>query len=73
MSRAFNLIISLGVILGFSSFISAQTPSPTPSPAAATPPASDIYLVDLKTKHNFKTHSDEITLGDPKKITDFAG
>jgi len=60
------------VLVGAGICLQAQTPSPTPSPAA-TPPASDIYLVDLKTKHNFKTHSDEITLGDPKKITDFAG
>src|SRR5262252_5863928 len=60
------------VLVGAGICLRAQTPSPTPAPAA-TPPASDIYLVDLKTKHNFKTHSDEITLGDPKKITDFAG
>jgi len=72
MLRALNLKISFGIIVGLYSIVSAQTPSPSPTPAA-TPPASDIYIVDLKTKHNYKTHADEMKLGDPKKITDFAG
>lgn len=52
--------------------VAAQTPSPAPSPAA-TPPPSDIFIVDLKTTHNYKTNTDEMRLGDPKKITDFVG
>jgi Tol biopolymer transport system component len=64
--------VGLAFLLGVASISQAQTPSPSPTPAA-TPPASDIYIVDLKTKHNFKTHADEITLGDPRKITDFVG
>jgi WD40 repeat protein len=72
MLRALNVNISLCIILGCYSIISAQTQSASPSPAA-TPPSSDIYIVDLKTKHNYQTHADEMKLGDPKKITDFAG
>jgi hypothetical protein len=64
--------VGLAFLLGVASIGHAQTASPSPTPAA-TPPASDIYIVDLKTKHNYKTHADEITLGDPKKITDFVG
>ena len=67
-------VVKLGLALVFAlgSTTYGQTPSPTPTPAA-TPPASDIYIVDLKIKHSYKTHADEITLGDPKRITDFAG
>jgi len=72
MLRTLNLEISLCLILGMYSIIAAQTPSPSPTPVT-TPPPSDIYIVDLKARHNYKTHSDEITLGDPKKITDFVG
>src|SRR5215831_541218 len=50
----------------------AQTPSPSPSPAA-TPPPSDIYIVDVRNEHNYKTGTDTLKFGDPKKITDFAG
>src|SRR5215510_14401161 len=46
--------------------VSAQTPSPTPRPAT-TPPPSDIFLVDVKTK------KDALKFGVPKKITDVAG
>jgi dipeptidyl aminopeptidase/acylaminoacyl peptidase len=42
----------------------AQTPTPTP---AATPPASDIYIFDLRVK------KDEVKLGEPRKITSYAG
>ena len=72
MLRALNLKISLGIIVGLYSIVSAQTPSPGPTPAA-TPPPSDIYIVDLKTKYSYQTHRDEMKLGDPKKITDFVG
>ena len=50
----------------------AQTPSPTPSPNA-TPPPSDIYIVDVKKNHDFKTGADILKFGEPKKITDFVG
>ena len=46
--------------------VSAQTPSPTPRPAT-TPPPSDIFLIDVKTKGN------QLKFGEPKKITDVAG
>ena len=44
----------------------AQTPSPTPTPAA-TPPTSDIFLVDVRTKKG------EMVFGDPRKITNTPG
>jgi WD40 repeat protein len=44
----------------------AQTPSPSPTPAA-TPPSSDIFLVDVKTK------GDELKFGEPRKVTEVAG
>src|SRR6266446_6561507 len=44
----------------------AQTPSPSPTPAA-TPPASDIFIIDV-TSHNGKTK-----LGQPIKITSWVG
>lgn len=50
----------------------AQTPSPSPTPAAA-PPSSDIFLVDVKSKHNYQTGTDDLTFGEPQKITDFPG
>src|SRR5207247_10005986 len=40
----------------------SQPPSPAP-----TPPASDIFLVDVKTK------AGELKFDEPKKITDFVG
>jgi hypothetical protein len=47
-----------------SQVLSAQTPTPSP---AATPPPSDILVVDLKYKGG------ELQFGDPKKITSTAG
>jgi len=44
----------------------AQTPSPTPTPAA-TPPASDIFIIDVKTKDG------QMKFGQPLKITNFVG
>ena len=43
----------------------AQKASPSPTP---TPAASDIFLIDVKTKRN-----GELRFGEPNKITDFAG
>jgi dipeptidyl aminopeptidase/acylaminoacyl peptidase len=43
-----------------------QTASPSPTPAA-TPAASDIFIVDVRKKDG------ELRLGQPKKITEYAG
>ena len=54
------------ILAGFISAMAVRAQTATPSPAA-TPPASDILLVDLtKEKSGFK-------LGQPAKITTFAG
>jgi Tol biopolymer transport system component len=50
----------------------AQTAAPSPTPAA-TPPPSDIYIVDVKDNHDFKNRQDILKFGQPKKITDFVG
>ncbi|HYX28402.1 MAG TPA: hypothetical protein VE863_07540 [Pyrinomonadaceae bacterium] len=50
----------------------AQTSSPSPTPAA-TPPPTDIYIVEINKRHDFKTHTDVLKFGEPKKITDFLG
>jgi WD40-like Beta Propeller Repeat len=44
----------------------AQTATPSPTPAA-TPPASDIFIVDVA------IHNGKMKLGPPKKITDMVG
>jgi len=64
----------LGCILGLAlpAISFAQTPSPSPTPAAA-PPASDIFVVEVKTKLDRKERTEELKFGEPKKITDFAG
>src|SRR5712692_5301440 len=54
------------LVLSTSVLAHAQTPSPTPTPAA-TPPASDIFTIDVKTKDG------QIKFGQPLKITTFAG
>jgi hypothetical protein len=45
----------------------AQTPTPSPTPAV-TPPASDIFIVEVKTDRK-----GESKFGEPKKITEVAG
>ena len=46
--------------------VAGQTPTPSPKPAA-TPPPSDIFVIDVKLKGN------ELKFGEPKKITDYVG
>src|SRR5947209_20540451 len=59
----------VGIFVGTAGAIAvAQTPSPSP-----TPPPSDIYVVDVKTKHDAKTKQDELKFGEPKKLTDYVG
>ena len=50
----------------------AQTPSPSPTPVA-TPPANDIFIVDITKHHDFKNAADILKFGEPKKITEFVG
>jgi WD40 repeat protein len=50
----------------------SQTPSPSPTPAA-TPPASDIFIVDITKHHDFKSGEDTMKFGQPKKINEFVG
>src|SRR5436853_1165520 len=65
-----RLILGCVVTLALSAAERAQTPSPSP---AAAPPSSDIFVVEVKTKLDRKTKTDELKFGEPKKITDFAG
>src|SRR5437764_6446336 len=65
-----RLILGCVVTLALSVAERAQTPSPSP---AATPPSSDIFVVEVKTKLDRKTKTDELKFGEPKKITDLAG
>jgi len=53
-------------VLSTSVLAHAQTPSPTPTPAA-TPPASDIFIIDVKTKDG------QMKFGQALKITTFVG
>jgi tricorn protease-like protein len=53
----------VGLIFMVSTLALGQTPTPTP-----TPPATDIFLVDLRT-----TPGGRLKLGQPVKITDWAG
>jgi hypothetical protein len=50
----------------------AQTPTPSPSPPA-TPPASDIFVFEVKTKLDREAKTEELRFGEPKKITEVAG
>jgi hypothetical protein len=61
--RACVLIGSFLIILGACVAARSQTPSPSPS---LTPPASDIFIIDLKGEKKLK-------LGEPIKITSEAG
>src|SRR6185436_18216554 len=65
---ALTLILASG--LGLTA--AAQTPTPSPSPATPPPP-SDIFVIDLKTKLDRETKTEELQFGEPKKITDVAG
>jgi hypothetical protein len=56
-----TLIVAL--TLAVCSTIKGQTAAPSPTPAA-TPPPSDIFIVDVRNKNG------ELKLGQPKKITD---
>jgi hypothetical protein len=70
-----NLIRATGVFIGIcivAAFARAQTPAPSPSPAI-NPPATDIFVIDIIKHHDFKTRTDTLKFGDPKKITDFTG
>src|SRR5256714_2343863 len=64
------LIFGCIVTLALSARVSAQTPTPTP---AATPPSSDIFIVEVKTKLDRKERTDELKFGELKEITNFAG
>lgn len=55
---------TLFMAIGLGLAARAQTPSPSP---AATPPSSDIFIIDVKTKDG------ELKFGQPTKITDVAG
>src|SRR5438874_2160559 len=70
MKSANAFLICFAFVLTITAGVSAQTPSPSP---AATPPSSDIFVVEVKTKLDRKTKTDELKFGEPKKITDFAG
>src|SRR6266849_5347662 len=54
------------LVLSTSVLAHAQTPSPTPTPAA-TPPVSDIFIIDVKTRDG------QMKFGQPLKITNFVG
>jgi hypothetical protein len=46
----------------------AQTPAPSPTPTpAATPPASDIFIADIRNKNG------GLEFGEPRKITNYVG
>jgi hypothetical protein len=64
MLHTSKLLIALGVLLLPSGLAVAQTPSPSPTPI---PLISDIFIIDLK--HN----QGKIKLGDPVRITSWAG
>ena len=55
------------MLVGLSLTAAAQTPTPSPPSPAATPPASDIFVIEVKTKEG------ELQFGEPKKISDVAG
>jgi len=60
-------IAFVACLILFSSVVArAQTATPSPAPAA-TPPASDIFIIDVKTKDG------QMKFGQPLKITNFVG
>lgn len=65
-------IVALLMAIGLGLDAIAQTPTPSPTPAA-TPPASDIFVIDVKTKLDRKTKTEELQFGEPKKISEVAG
>ncbi len=65
-----TLILLLPVGLGLN--MAAQTPTPSPSPAA-TPPASDIFVIEVKTKLDRETKAEDLQFGETKKISEVAG
>lgn len=69
-SLALRAVFSALIICGGCFLVPAQTPTPSP---AATPPSSDIFIVDVGTKKNKETKEPELKFGEPKKITDYAG
>jgi len=64
--------LTLLVAVGLGLTASAQTPTPSPSPVA-TPPASDIFVIEVKTKPDRETKTEELRFGEPRKISDVAG
>src|SRR6266446_2696373 len=63
-NRSFPCTVGLVLIVSTLAFAQSASPSPTP---AATPPASDIFIIDV-TSHNGKTK-----LGQPVKINTSVG
>jgi len=61
--KSARLIYSCLALLAFSATTFTQTPTPT-----ATPPATNVFIADLKTMPSGK-----LKLGQPVKITDWAG
>ncbi|HEX7531084.1 MAG TPA: hypothetical protein VF333_08065 [Pyrinomonadaceae bacterium] len=62
-NRVSSSVSLLFAVLIFSTAVFARTQTPTPSP---TPPASDIFIIDLKSEGKLK-------LGQPVKITNWVG
>jgi WD40 repeat protein len=60
--RLFSVFVGLAA---FSAIVFSQTPSPSPTPA---PPATDIFMIDVTT-----TRAGNLKVGQPVKITDWAG
>jgi WD40 repeat protein len=61
-----SMAFAVGLILSTWGVARSQTTRPSPPPAA-TPPASDIFIIDVA------SHNGKMTLGRPVKITDVAG